>query len=249
LAILPSRETAGVLHEETSAPITFTVKPHLTSMTVWGVPSAIPTGDRFIAMVGIKCSAECELTAGKFAIHSHEGRQLATGTLRGDPWPGTNALYFAEIELDSPEPEGYYQWEARFPASDPEIPHEGCSSTFGVRIVSAPECEVTVEAIDKDDNTPIRGAQVLLHPYRAVTGEHGLARVRLSKGEYKLHISGFRYFPFHTTVKVTGDMVIKAKLSWEPVLDEYELSSAPVVREQIRLRKAAQEKRQLKAKQ
>jgi len=249
LAIFTSREKAGVLHEQTSEPFSFTVKPHPTSMSVWGVPSAIPSGDSFTVKVGIKCSDQCALTAEKFAIHNHEGRQLATGTLRSDPWPGTTALYFTEIKLDAPETEGYYKWDARFPESDSEIPHEECSLTFGVRIVSAPECEVTIEAIDKDDNTPIKGVQVLLHPFRAVTDEHGLAKLRISKGEYTLHISGFRYLPFHTTVKVTGDMVTKAELYWKPYLDEYELSTDSVVQGEIQLLKAAQEKRQLKAKQ
>jgi hypothetical protein len=220
--VFPAQEKEGILHEETSAPVSFTVKPHPTSVAVWGVPSAIAAGDSFMIKVGIKCSSACQLTGKEFEIYDHTGARVATGTLGNDPWPGTSALYFAEVELEAPDAVGDYRWEARFPESDSEIPHEEDAHILGVKITSPPECLVTVEAIDKDKQTPIKGMHVLLHPYRAFTDEHGVAKVRVAKGEYKLFVSGFNYIAFRTIVEVTGDVTTKAELSWEPEVEHYE---------------------------
>ena len=68
------------------------------------------------------------------------------------------------------------------------IPHaEGAAN--GMRVVSRPECLVTIEALDKESQTPLSGARVVMHPYRAVTDERGVAEVRVAKGAYN---SSFR---------------------------------------------------------
>ena len=57
-AIFASQEMAGILHEESSAPYSFVVKPHTTSMAVWDVPSPIAFSGKFKIKVGVRCSAE-----------------------------------------------------------------------------------------------------------------------------------------------------------------------------------------------
>ena len=59
-----------------------------------------------------------------------------------------------------------------------------------VRVVSAPDCEVTVRALDREKQTPIKGARVVMHPYRAVTDENGVAKVRVARGQYDILVSG-----------------------------------------------------------
>ena len=44
-----------------------------------------------------------------------------------------------------------------------------------LRVVSPPDCEITVEAFDREKQTPIKGARVVMHPYRAMTDENGIA--------------------------------------------------------------------------
>ena len=138
-----------------------------------------------------------------------EGAQVATGTLPDERWPGTTGLYVAEIELDAPAGEGLYTWSVRGHA-------EGFTS-FGVRVVSAPECLVRVEAVDQITQTPISGARVVMHPYKAVTDERGVAEVRVAKGAYKLFVSQTRYLTFALPVDVTADMTARAELDLEPV--------------------------------
>ena len=132
-AMFPAQEKEGVLqHEESSTPFSFTVKPHETSIAVWDVPSPIVFNTKFKLKVGVKCSADCKLTDNKIEIYDHEGAKVATGTLGGVPWSGTDALYWAEGELKAPSTDGYYRWTAKFPEPDLE-PHEGASYTFRIQ--------------------------------------------------------------------------------------------------------------------
>jgi hypothetical protein len=75
---------------------------------------------------------------------------------------------------------------------------------------------VTVEAFDSETQTPIKGAHVLLHPYRALTDERGVAKVKVAKGRYKLFVSGFQYIAYQNIIDVAGDVATRAELAAEP---------------------------------
>ena len=193
------------------------VEPHTTSVVAWDIPSAVVAGERFRIKVGIKCSGECELTSRDFAIYDHQEAQVATGTLPAERWPGTTGLYVAEVELEAPAAEGLYTWIVKGTGSDAGMPHAEGSSSLGIRVVSPPECRVMVETVDKASQTPLRGARVVMHPYRAVTDQRGVAEVRVAKGAYKLFVSQTRYLTFGLSVEVTADMTARAELDLEPV--------------------------------
>ena len=218
-ALCPAVVKKGVSYAETSTPISFTVKPHTTSVVAWDTPSAVVAGERFRTNVGIKCSGECDLKNRDFGIYDHEGRHVATATLRGDRWPGTTGLYFAEVELEAPASEGLYTWIVNSQGFNAGIPHDEGSISFGVRVVSRPECLVTVETVDRESQTPLSGARVVMHPYRAVTDESGVAKVRVAKGAYQLFVSQTRYLTFGQPVEVTADMTARAELDLEPVTE------------------------------
>ncbi len=167
--VLDASEKDGVLHEESSTEFSFTTRAHATSVNVWGLPSAIAAGERFRLTVGIKCSAECKLAGRPLRIVDDEGAQVGVGSLTDDIWPGTSALYFAEVEAQAPLTPGDYRWQVETPEPDVSVPHAAGSCTFTVKVVSPPDHEVTVEAFDSEKQTPIEGAHVLLHPYRALT--------------------------------------------------------------------------------
>ena len=136
-----------------------------------------------------------------------------------DVWPGTEALYFAEVEARAPQTAGSHQWEAKVSGWDLELPHATVSLPMVVRVVSPPDCEVTVRAIDREKQTPIKGARVVMHPYRAVTDENGIAKVRVTRDRYDILVSRSRYMPVSTSVEVTADMITNAELDvdqpWE----------------------------------
>jgi hypothetical protein len=217
--------------------------PHVTNIVAWDIPSAIVAGEKFRMKVGIKCANGCDLTNREFAVFDHEGTQIAKGTLPADRWPGTSGLHVTEVELEAPAAEGLYTWSVRSPStllgispstmlgtgpatllgaeqeSDAAISHAEGSAIFGVRVVCHPECLVTVEAVDQVSQTPLSGARVVMHPYKAVADERGIAQVRVAKGAYKLFVSQPRYVTLGLPIDVDADMTARAELNVEPVLE------------------------------
>jgi len=211
--VFPAQEVVGVLHEKSSTPVTFNVKPHKTSMAVWDLPSPVMMNSQSKIKVGVKCSAECQLGGKDIEVYDEKAAKAATGRLGETPWPQTSGLYWAEVELAAPATEGGYSWTAKFPAAELELPHEEASSSFSFRTARPPEHVVTVEVIDKDTKTPIKNARVFLNPYRTYTDECGVAKLQVPKGEYKLYASkDHDYETFRTTVEITDDATIKAEL-------------------------------------
>jgi len=213
MAVCPADAGTGISHDETSVEFSFTVKPHSTRVVAWDAPPAIECGERFSLKLGVKCSSECLPEGWELEVYDHDGKKQTTVTLSADTWPGSAALYYAEVDLQAPDAEGLYAWEARAPGPGPVIPHAEGSAGFGVRVVPVPECVLTVLAIDKDSQTPVKDAQVVVHPYRAFTDERGVAEVRLPKGEYRLFVSGGDYFPFRSCGEAKSDMTIRAELA------------------------------------
>ena len=74
-----------------------------------------------------------------------------------------------------------------------------------------------------ENQTPVKGAKVSVHPYRTFTDERGVAEVRVPKGQYRLFVSGKKYFPFRSDGELKTDVTITAEL----VLD-LELTDADV---------------------
>jgi hypothetical protein len=204
-----------VVDEGSEAPIT----SHAVSVVAWDIPSAVVVGETFRMKVGIKCADECDLANTEFGIFDESGTQVGTGTLPAERWPGT-VLHVAEVELDAPGKEGLYTWSVKSPSgTNGEVTHAEESICFGVRVVANPEYLVTVETVDGIDQAPLSGARVVMHPYRAVTDERGIAKVRVPKGAYKLFVSQTRYVTFGLPVEVDSDMTAKAELYVEPVTE------------------------------
>ena len=215
-AVLAADEKDGVAHEETSTAFSFATKAHAMSVNVWGLPSAVAAGERFALKVGIKCSAGCKLTGSALRIFDHDGAQVGSASLCDDIWPGTTALYFCEVEAQAPRNPGDYAWEVHTPASERGAPHAAGSFRFTVKVVSPPDYEVTVAAVDSATQTPINGAHVLLHPYRTSTDETGIAKVKVTSGRYKLFVSGFNYIPYADNIDVADDVAVRVELAVEP---------------------------------
>jgi hypothetical protein len=218
-AVVTSADKDGASHERASAEARFVVQPHASELTVWDVPSTVAAGERFRFKVGVRCSAGCCLAGQALGILDAQGAQLATANLGQDVWPGTDTLYVAEVEAAAPPAAGTHRWEASIAVSDAELPHAAGSLAMAVRVVDPPDCEVTVEAFDREQQAPIKGARVVVHPYRALTDENGVAKVKVTKGQYDILVSASKYLPLSTTVDVTADMITRAELDvdhpWE----------------------------------
>ena len=217
--VCPAVERGGTSYIEASTPMSFTVTPHATHIVAWDIPSDIVVGERFRMKVGVKCSSGCDLANSDFGIYDHEGNKVAAAVLSDERWPETAGLHVAEVELEAPASEGLHTWSVKHPQSGLELPHAEGAVDFGVNVVGHPECLVTIEAVDTVTQTPLSGARVVMHPYRVVADEHGVARVRVAKGAYRLFVSQTNYLTFGLAVDVDADMTSRAELEPEPVLE------------------------------
>jgi hypothetical protein len=215
-AVVLAAAKDGTLHEQASTDVRFVVTAHATELNVWDMPSTVVAGGRFRFMIGVRCSAGCCLAGQELSIVDQDNAQRGVANLGRDVWPETDALYVAEIKGEAPSAAGAHQWEIRTTAWDCELPHAAGSLALSVRVVNPPDCEVTVEAVDRENQTPIKGARVIMHPYRAVTDENGIARVKVTKGQYDILVSAYKYLAASTSTEVTADMVTRAELEVDP---------------------------------
>lgn len=214
--VFPSQEVAGVLHEESSAPLDFSVKPHMTSMAVWDFPTPVIVNSRFKVKVGASCSAGCALEGKKVEVLDDSGETMARGKLGGTPWPQTTSLYWAEVKLKAPAQEGVFSRKVSFAASGLKLPHDGASYNFYFRTAKPGNYLVTVQAVDKASGSPLKNAVVLMHPYEGSAGDDGVAKMKVAKGRYELNVSKSGYKDFQTTLEVTGNTMVRAELLLMP---------------------------------
>lgn len=185
---------------------------HAVELTVWDVPPAVAASERFVVSVGAGCSAGCNLGGREVAILDPRSSLLTTAKLGDNVWPGTKALFFATVDMTAPVDAGSYHWEARVDAWQAESLHLSGSYPAVVRVVPLPECEVTVTVTDQQTQAPLAGARVVMHPYRAMSDDHGIARLRVSKGQFDILVSTSKYLPTCLSVEVSGDMAVDAVL-------------------------------------
>jgi len=125
------------------------------------------------------------------------------------------------VGLRVPNTEGVHTWEATTPASGPGLPH----TDLGVRVISTSECLVAIVARDAEHQRPVQGLRVVTHPYRALTDEHAVARVRVADVNCRSFVSGKNYIPFRCDHELT-DVTIQAELGLDVGLSEADLWSS-----------------------
>lgn len=187
-------------------------EPHAARVVVWDAPTAVERGARFLVRIGVACSARCRSAGWTVEVRDHEGRRRAAARLGGEPWRGTDALHHARVALTAPDVEGLHAWKAVALTDGLPAAHTDAAASFGVRVVPAPSCLLTVAAQDAESRAPVEGARVVAHPYRAITDERGAARLRVPVGTYRLFVSGRGYVPFRFDGEVKADTTVRAEL-------------------------------------
>jgi len=200
-------------------------EPHELRLVAWDTPPAIERGKPFALKLGLTCPSGCRPAGWAVDVRDHNDETQATTTLGDDPWPGTDALFHAEVTLVAPDAEGLHTWEAAVPTDGLAVAHADCSVRFGVRVVAAPACALTVVATDAESGNPVEGARVVAHPYRTVTDERGMATLRVPAGEYRLFVSGKGCVPFRFDGEVKADTTIRAELAQDVELSDADIWS------------------------
>lgn len=163
-------------------------------------------------MIGARCTEGCDLGGHELAICDAQGACVGTAKLGREVWPGTEALYVAEVEVSAPPVCGSHQWEVKAAGWESEMPHAASAFSMELCVVAPPDCVVTVKVVDQESQAPLAGARVVMHPYRAVTDENGTAQLRVVKGQYDLLVSGRGHAALCTSVDVSADLATRAEL-------------------------------------
>jgi hypothetical protein len=212
----PPHEAGGVRHGECALPVVVQTRPHRTSLAAWAIPSPVVTGQRFAVKAGAKSAMACDLNGRTIEVRDETGAVMARGSLGPTPWPGTAALYWAELELQAPSQAGMFSWSVRFDAAELEIPHEDAAASFSIAIVSPPEHKLTVKVFERETATPVADAQVRLGAYRAATDPSGLAEIMMPKGTYDVCVWKVGYEAPASSVTVDADAAVEVAVAVVP---------------------------------
>ncbi len=216
---LPPHELGGTAFESSGLAFSIRTVAHQTSLAVWGFPSPVTEGERFGVTVGAKSSGNHDLQGRQVEICDDDGAVIASGILGETPWPGTDALYWTEIELTAPSAPGSLSLLARFSAAELEMPHDDASSPFSIVVVPPPEHTLTIKVIAADGAGPIEDAQIRLGVYRGATDATGHAQIPLCKGRYDLEVWKAGYEAPLSAVDIRDDASVQVEMLAVPEED------------------------------
>ena len=220
--LFPGCETESAVHDKSSLATTFLTKPHVTSMAVWDTPSPVVMNSSFTVKIGIKCSAMCQLAGHNVAVHNEVGTQIGRGVLGEATWPGTDSLYWAEVQLAAPSTKNVASWTVTFATTGLMLPHETVPTALTFRTVKPPENRITVRIIDGKTDLPVEDVEVRLGVYQAFTDTQGLANVEVPKDTYILTIRKDGYTAPPTTLEVIENVAVQVRASSAPTGAEVE---------------------------
>ncbi|AGA69133.1 hypothetical protein Desdi_1644 [Desulfitobacterium dichloroeliminans LMG P-21439] len=215
--LFPAQQKEGLFFEESSLPIPFVIKPHVISLSVWGVPYPVSQGEKFKLNIGAKCSAGCSLAGLPIIIEDDNHQQVTVSQLGEEVLPQTNGTYWTEQEIDAPEDEIIHSWAVQCHTLDLKQQHQINAETFLFRTVKPPEYTVTIEVIDKYNNTPIEGAYVMLGLYKATTDEYGIASLEVAGGMQELYVTKDNFLSSQATVEIIEKTKRRVELEYYPV--------------------------------
>jgi hypothetical protein len=218
---LAAQEHAGIRHEERTLVLAFKTKPHATSLAVWDLPSPVVMGAQFSVKVGAKSSASTPLGQRAIAISDASGEVVGRANLQDRPWPGTNALYWADVELPAQRQEGIAWFTASFAATDAEVPHDASATRFSVAVARPGEHRLSVAVFEKDTRAPVENAELRLGAYAAATDASGRAQLRLPKGSYELTVWKAGYDTPSRTLEISADLGVEVEATALPPENPY----------------------------
>ena len=206
-------QDSALHNEECKSHLNVTVKPHTTSLALWDLSSPQIINQSSSMKVAVKCSAACVLTGQEVEIRNAAGTEVARTKLAAISWPGTEALYWAEVNLPAPGVEGIHSWTARFSATGLAIPH--LDACFDFRFVAArrPGHSVTVQVIAEGTEAAVADVELRAGPYRASTDADGVAELAVAGGHYELGAWKEGYESLRRPLEIDGDITIRLALA------------------------------------
>jgi hypothetical protein len=182
------------------------------------VDAPVVAGRRAALKVGVACASGCDLSGTRIDVFDETGTRVGGGHLGPALWPGTTALYWADVDVAAPEAEGDHSWSLHATAS--ESSHGHATSIVRFVAVGPPEHRVTLEAIEKASAVPLGGVELRLGRFRAATNEAGLAQVDVPGGTYEVSAWKIGYDVLSRTAHVAADTTIRLEVAAAPEAEQ-----------------------------
>jgi len=179
---------------------------HEIGLAVWDVPSPVVIGRQATLKIGVSCPSGCSLNGTTIVIRDEQGRHVGSARIASEPWPGSIALHWVEVDIGAPETDGTHAWSIQATADDSVHP----AVESAVRIVTSkpPEHRVTVEVTEQGRGAPLAGVELRVGPFRAVTDDGGIAHVKVPGGTYDVCAWKIDHDLLTTTTHVAGDTTL-----------------------------------------
>jgi hypothetical protein len=184
-----------------------------TSLAVWDVPMPAVAGEKFSIKVGAKSAAGGALAGGRVEISDATGAVVASGKLGETPWPETEALYWAELEVPAPAKQQVAEFAVRFV---PDRDHEAATSWFSVVTAANPEHTLTVKVSEQTTKTALDGVEIRLGPFHARTDKSGRAELRVCQGAYQLQLWRNAHIAAPQPINIDGSMSVELTMAHVP---------------------------------
>jgi hypothetical protein len=172
-----------------------------TSLAVWDVPMPVVAGERFAIKTGVKTGS------GRVEVCDATGAVVASGTLGEAPWPGTEALHWAELDLPAPAKDGVAKYTVRCGAAE---------TWFSVVAAAKPDCTLKVQITEQESKAALDGVEIRIGAFHARTDKAGRAELRVCKGEYQLQLWRTAHISSPRPVKVDGNASIALTMTHVP---------------------------------
>jgi hypothetical protein len=154
------------------------------SLAVWDVPMPVVAGEKFALKVGAKSLSGRAPAGGRVEVSDAQGAVVASATLGDTPWPGTEALHWAALEVPAPRDRDVADYTVRLePASLDAVP-----TRFSVAVAAKPGCTLTITVTEQDTQAALDGVEIRVGPFHARTDKAGRAELRVSRGDFLLQL-------------------------------------------------------------
>jgi hypothetical protein len=186
------------------------------SLAVWDVPMPVVASEKFPIKVGAKSASGRALAGCRIEVSDANGAVVATGTLGDAPWPETEALYWAALNVPARGQQQFTEYAVRFMPDSGEPAHDAMATRFSVAATAKPEHKLTVKVTEQTTAAALGDVEIRLGSFRARTNAAGQAELHVCKGEYQLQLCRTAHIAPPKPINIEGDASVELTMVHVP---------------------------------
>jgi hypothetical protein len=182
------------------------------SLAVWDVPMPVIAGETFAIKVGAKSASAHALAGGRVEVSDSTGAVVGSGKLGDTPLPGTEALFWAALDVHAPAKQQAAEYSVRCIAGQ----SDEAVARFSVAVAAKPQHTLTVIIKERDTAEALGDVEIRIGAFHARTDKSGRAELRVCKGEYQLKLWRTAHIAPPQPIMIGGDANIELTMVHVP---------------------------------